>query len=516
VRGAPTRTVLAWMTVSLVLGCNAEQTDAKPTWNATTTTPDLVPSTPVIEPGPPPPPLGSEALQTDYGEAPGLEGFHLESNPNNVLSCFAIWTTREPAASEVQFGVGTPQFRIAHEERTTEHRVLVIGLHAETEYLIRAVSRTDLGAESSDARFVTSRLPAGVPTPELLTLDPGAVHPGWTLTNIWGGDPARGTSTPAVLVMYDSDGSPVWYHINGTTPELRGDVSVDLIGDSILIGPTSYEAPREIDLAGNLLWQGPAQTTIDQGSPMSHQVSKLQNGNYLLLRDHPLGQVLGVLLEEVNADNQVLWSWNIFDHVPAPSDAPWDWCHANAVSVDLVQDVFFLSCRWLGVFKVHRSGDQNVIWHLGTRAGSPAGDFSYLPADSAFQDQHDPELHRDGTLLLYSNGGLATSGGTGYASRVVEYALEEDRRQATLVWEFPGAFDVDPWFRENWYTPFFGDADRLPNGNVLVTAGVRSETRSTHLFEVTRAGKVVWDIRLPANMASYRAQRLPLLVETLP
>lgn len=70
-----------------------------------------------------------------------------------------------------------------------------------------------------------------------------------------------------------------------------------------------------------------------------------------------------------------------------------------------------------------------------------------------------------------------------------------------------GNFQVDPWYTEVWEAPFWGDADRLENGNVLVTAGTRGPGRETRLFEVTREGDVVWEFAWPADIGSYRAQR---------
>ena len=95
---------------------------------------------------------------------------------------------------------------------------------------------------------------------------------------------------------------------------------------------------------------------------------------------------------------------------------------------------------------------------------------------------------------------------------------DETKKVAKVVWEFPGTFAVDAWYKNSWYTPYWGDADRLANGNILITAGIHSTSVSTRIFEVTRAGKVVWEITLPANNGSFRAQRLapPPLVEAIP
>jgi hypothetical protein len=148
------------------------------------------------------------------------------------------------------------------------------------------------------------------------------------------------------------------------------------------------------------------------------------------------------------------------------------------------------------------------------------GDFTYDPAASRFSDAHDPEIHADGTILFYDNGGYAglTGGTSSYHSRVLEYQVDEAKKTAKVVWEFPGTFAVDAWYKNSWYSPYWGDADRLANGNILITAPTKSASASTRFFEVTRAGKVVWEIILPANNGSFRGQRLapPPLVEPIP
>ncbi len=82
---------------------------------------------------------GDDTRDDDLAVAPAppppvVSGLTVEPNPNSVLSCYVSWTTDVAATSEVQFGADSPQFRIVHDEVTTEHRVLVIGMHAETAY----------------------------------------------------------------------------------------------------------------------------------------------------------------------------------------------------------------------------------------------------------------------------------------------------------------------------------------------------------------------------------------------
>ena len=61
-------------------------------------------------------------------------------------------------------------------------------------------------------------------------------------------------SGPALVVMYDQDGKPVWYYTHGTTADARGDVIAKLLPTGVLMGPTNGESPREVDLSGKVIW----------------------------------------------------------------------------------------------------------------------------------------------------------------------------------------------------------------------------------------------------------------------
>jgi hypothetical protein len=455
-------------------------------------------------------PLGSLALS----------GLKVEANPNMTISCFVSWTTTEAASSEVDFGEADYTFRIQDATPAMQHRVLVIGMHAQKTYKLKAVSTTASATGSLEGTFTTGMLPSGLPTPMLTASDFADSQVGWTLTNIM---PA--SSGPAIIVMYDQNGVPVWYYVHGTHADSRGDVDNQLLpGNTVLVGPTSGEPAREVDLSGKVIWEGPTQGTTQI---MTHYAGKTSTGDYLLNFELDKAATSGStkidnqLLEEVSPAKDVVWSWKLFDHIQ-PAGTREELCHGNMLIDDEAAGFMYYNCRFLGLFKIERaSGD--IVWRLGgsydTTSIGP-GDFTFDPPESQFSDDHEPELHADGTILLYDNGGYSQSGGFGgggsnFHSRVVEYQVDETKKTATRTWEFPGTFDVDTWYKNSWYSPYWGDADALPNGNVLVTAPTKSSSASTRIFEVTRAGKVVWELTEPVNVGSFKAQRFAPLAEAI-
>jgi hypothetical protein len=388
---------------------------------------------------------------------------------------------------------------------TKEHRVFVIGMRANTEYQLQAVSSTASGSAVLDGAFETGALPNTVVKGAATTFDAAAVQEGWVLTNLMSGG-------PSVAIMYDMEGEPVWYYINGESNDQRGDVSVDLLENGhVLIGPAPGEPPREIDLEGNIVWEGPTQGV----DPMTHHAGIISNNNYGVLRDNRSGQLQGTQIDEVTPSNEVVWSWSIFDHLTPATDSNTDWCHGNSAAFDLDNDAVYLNCRFLGVIKIKYS-TKDVVWGLGATYDHTKllDDFTFVPPAGQFSDAHHPKF--DGNrILLYDNGGFIQSGGFGgsdistFRSRVLEYEIDEATKTASVVWEFPGDFTVDAWFTDEWYSPYWGDADWLENGNIFVDGAIRSTSKKARLFEVRPSdGKVVWQMELPTNVGTYRAERL--------
>jgi len=189
----------------------------------------------------------------------------------------------------------------------------------------------------------------------------------------------------------------------------------------------------------------------------------------------------------------VLWDWDIFDHVSTSEFDPEqilltgrsgsgkDWTHCNACLWDEKRSMIWVSVRHLSrILGVdYPSGQVHVV--LGQ---------SGLGGDSLLSFQHAPELQEDGTLLVFDNGNHRSPP----YSRVVQLHWDEAQNTVTEVAEWRGNPD--------YFAAAVGDADRLPNGNILVVAGTLRR-----IFELTPSGENVWEMNYDDNRFwVYRAE----------
>lgn len=104
--------------------------------------------------------------------------------------------------------------------------------------------------------------------------------------------------------------------------------------------------------------------------------------------------------------------------------------------------------------------------------------------------QHDPKILPSGNMLLFTN--HMDSGSS---------AVEEiDLASGDVVWSYRGSED------RPFYSKYLGAAERLPNGNTLIT-----ESDGGRAFEVTRQGEAVWEFFNP-----HRAGDEDAFIATLP
>jgi hypothetical protein len=185
----------------------------------------------------------------------------------------------------------------------------------------------------------------------------------------------------------------------------------------------------------------------------------------------PDGIVYADVIKEIDASGDVTWSWHAAEHLdPAlyplqPHYRREHWPLINGVC-PLADGTVAASLRSVSAVIIIDRASGEISWRLGP---------------DILAQQHCPSELPGGSLLLFDNGTFRTGESVTY-SRVIEV----DRRTRAITWQYR---DSPP---ENFFTPFMGSAQRLRNGNTLVT-----ESAFGRIFEVDRGGQVCWEYIVP-------------------
>lgn len=161
----------------------------------------------------------------------------------------------------------------------------------------------------------------------------------------------------------------------------------------------------------------------------------------------------------------------------------------------------------------------NIVWRLGPDYSTP--ELKHLGWIIGQHHAHiiPKGLPGEGNLLVFDNGGWAGYGlpnpaspyGIKNAWRDYSRILEIDPVTLEIVWQYTpsSAGFLEPMDSYRFYSPYISSAQRLPNGNTLITEGADGR-----IFEITSEYEVVWEYVSPyktnfnANMV-YRAYRVP-------
>ena len=207
------------------------------------------------------------------------------------------------------------------------------------------------------------------------------------------------------------------------------------------------------------------------------------------------GQVIGGIVQEIAIPSaRVLFEWRSLDHVAIDeayatyTGHAFDCFHINSVDVDADGNLLVSARNTWAVYKLD-SETGRVIWRLGGKRS----DFQMGPG-TRFAWQHDARHHDEGRLISIFDNGAAPP--VAPQSRVLLLELDRRERRARLVRQYTHPRRL--------LSPFMGNAQVLPNGNVVVGWG-----GLPYITEFRRDGAVHFDARLPGAGQNYRAFRLP-------
>ena len=234
----------------------------------------------------------------------------------------------------------------------------------------------------------------------------------------------------------------------------------------------------EIDRNGKIVW-----SYLDE--KVSHDADRLPNGNTIFVFGND-DQKSDAQVTEVNPEGEIVWTWYARDHFDkSPYKDIYDegWTHTNAVTRMSNGNTLISPRNFSFVVEVDPQG--SVIRTIG---------------EGILGSVHDPEILPNGNLLATTT----RAGETGLGEPCVR-AVEIDLETGKIVWQSPISIFGGEAFPVR-------DANRLPNGNTLITG-------STKIVEVTTEGEIVWQLTLKgvtfdpgdsSRLGFYKADRIAI------
>ncbi|MBI3014598.1 MAG: aryl-sulfate sulfotransferase, partial [Candidatus Tectomicrobia bacterium] len=260
----------------------------------------------------------------------------------------------------------------------------------------------------------------------------------------------------------------------------------------------------EMDWNGKILFQY-------RDPSMHHDFHPMPNGNYIYVawdkvpkdlqnkvrggykgsEHHSDGSMFADKLVEVNPRGEVVWEWRAIDHfdvnvdIIGPVHPREEWSHFN--NVDVMENGNILTDgRHLDSMMIIDKKTGNIIWRWGSVAYlDEGGTIEFCRGINTMGGQHDcneiPTGYPGaGNIICYDNGMYVDE------SR----AVEVDPKTNKVVWESKqhGKYARLGGIGRKHFSNFISGAERLPNGNTLITDGANGR-----IFEVTPQQEVVWE-----------------------
>ena len=291
----------------------------------------------------------------------------------------------------------------------------------------------------------------------------------------------------ALLVSYGPDGSYEWAR-NATAAGKWWAYDVDRLPNENLLFVTTDPAVTvvgELDPgSGQYEWtkrfDGPPDDDENPEITDAHDADYLGDGE-LVLADKGQGHERLVVYNRTQGE--VTWEWRFEDHPDHYPESgggpPDDWTHVNDVdSVNVSEsDTVDASGEWF--MASVRNFDQVVF--VNRSSGAVELTLGEDDAHDVLDEQHNPDH------LWGPDGEHTVLVADSLNDRVVEYAYDRETDSWERVWAVTGLNEPR-------------DADRLPNGNTLV-----SDRMGHRVVEVTPEGEVVWEVYTPYE--TYDAER---------
>jgi len=370
--------------------------------------------------------------------------------------------------AEIRFGPASsgPTMTAPVDLAQPSYRTLLLGMKGSTSYVYRVVATSGAGTcTSSDYTIMTGAVPTSAPKPTTTIMNAAAHSKGFMVTS----SGVNGTGA----WIFDADGAPVWW---STGPSGTSRIQMSWDGSKMYlmalnVQNTSAGAVKIINMDGS-------GSTMASGMAASHHDMTAIPGGFATLLWNATGTDAPCSLVERADDGTTKTIVADMTALYSTSNGRY---HTNSVHYYPGDNTYTLGDRNPNAY-VHITRTGALLWQFG--GGSPKDQSKFFSGVPTWMVNHGHHMLSDGSFILFNNGSM--SGGSS-AARAFKLNTTNMTATSSMTYMASGVS-----------SNVMGDAQFLPNGNILVTF-----SQSGIIHEITSSGQLVASFNSAANPATF-------------
>lgn len=208
------------------------------------------------------------------------------------------------------------------------------------------------------------------------------------------------------------------------------------------------------------------------------------------------------MILEYNVKGHIIWALDTHSFISHTQWCPYqdmmsdkrDLTHSNTLFWDFEEDIIYYNSRNVNTFYKINHTSSEIIWSLGEYGNFTLFNKNGIEKECLFYHAHAIEKISDNLFIIFDNDAHNQTDSNNKRSRMLEITINESTMTANESWSWVAPSD--------YYSAWWGDADRLPNGNRLGTFGTVTHPDTNlgaRLVEVNEEGSIVWEMNFPPN-----------------
>jgi hypothetical protein len=365
----------------------------------------------------------------------------------------------------------------------------------------------------------------------------GKAWNGYLAYGLWQSDPSTLGPVASHVVAMTTDGQ-VLYHRTSSSPNVYWPVKY--IAQDTLMYMGAQQAGLS-DSSATHFWNMKTNKTTDFPNVWGHHdiIYNPTTHTFLTFRDYIRvidgHQVLMDHIYELNSTGGILWTWDTYTNghfnlndecpcndttatYPTPTAAGQtliDLTHSNSLQWIFDKNIIYSNMRAQNTFCKIDKTSSRTVWCLGEHGNFTLLDQSGKKVPSLWYHSHDVNEVSPNIFLMFDNDYHNTTkpcqignayDGTSSHSRILEISVNEQTMTARTIWSWTAPSD--------YWTPYWGSADILPNGDVIAAFGAQTHyvpnTQGAELVEVNPQGQVVRTWTFAYGWGIYRVTEIGL------